>query len=161
MTHSSSLSIVEADLHDAGHAGALVDIIDSYARGPGGQNAPLAEEARIRMAEGLREHPAYWVLLAFWEGEAVGAAVCFFGFSTFAGRPFLNLHDFAVRPDFRGRGIGSALLDAMERRARERGCCKITLEVHDTNHAAKALYARRGFGSWTTPTWFVSRPLES
>ena len=59
----------------------------------------------------------------------------------------------------RGRGVGQGLLDALEERARERGCCKISLEVHDTNTRAKALYRRRGFGPWEVPTWFVTKPL--
>ncbi len=155
----NALSVTPADLRRPDHAAALVEIIDSYARGPGGQNAPLSPQARQDMAAGLLEQPHSLVLLA-WDGEeGVGAAVCFFGFSTFAARPLLNLHDFAVRPEWRGRGVGSALLDAVEERARARGCCKITLEVHDTNDRAKALYERRGFGPWDAPTWSVSRPL--
>ena len=85
--------------------------------------------------------------------------MCFWGFSTFAAQPLLNLHDFAVLPEARGRGVGQRLLAEIERRARARGCCKITLEVHDSNERAKALYRREGFGPWTTPTLFVSKPL--
>ena len=61
--------------------------------------------------------------------------------------------------DRRGEGIGSRLLDELERRARERGCCKITLEVHDANVDAKRLYERSGFGPWDEPTLFVTKPL--
>jgi len=49
--------IREADLLDPDHASATVEIIDSYARGAGGQNAPLSELARANMAKGLSEHP--------------------------------------------------------------------------------------------------------
>lgn len=154
-----ALRIRAIDFDDAGQTGALVELLDAYAREPGGQNAPLSESARRNLASGLAAHPACFALLAFDGDRAVGAAVCFWGFSTFAGRPLLNLHDFAVRPGFRGRGVGQALLDELERRARERGCCKITLEVHDTNDRAKALYRRRGFGPWSEPTWFVAKPL--
>ena len=153
------LSIREADLDDAGHAAALVEIVDSYARGPGGGNQPLDAAARSNLAKGLREHGAAFALLA-WAGEkAVGAAVCFWGFSSFAGRPSLNLHDFAVLPDLRGRGVGQALLREVERRARERGCCKITLEVHETNTHARRLYEREGFRPWSPATLFVTKPL--
>ncbi len=152
--------IREADLDDPGHARALVAIIDSYARGPGGQNAPISAEARERMAAGLAAHPAAFVLLAFESDEIVGAAVCVWGFSTFTGRPSLNIHDLAVLPDFRGRGIGHALLAEAERRARERDSAKLTLEVHDSNAGAKRLYERFGFGPWEPPTLFVSKPLS-
>jgi ribosomal protein S18 acetylase RimI-like enzyme len=154
-----TVAIREADLGDPAQGAALVEIVDSYARGPGGQGAPLTEAARANLVKGLVEHPAAFVLLAFAGGRAVGAAVCVWGFSTFAGRPFVNVHDLAVLPDFQGRGVGSALLEQVERRARERGCCKLTLEVHDTNRGAKRLYERFGFGPWVEPQLYVTKRL--
>ncbi len=153
------VAIREARLQDPGEGAALVEIIDSYARGPGGQGAPLSAEARATLVSGLLAHPATMTLLAFAGERAVGAAVCIWGFSTFAGRPMLNVHDLAVLPDCQGRGIGRRLLAEVERRARERGCCKLTLEVHATNAGAKRLYQRVGFGPWDSPTLFVSKPL--
>ena len=159
MSRDALLEIRGADLGDRAQADALFEILDAYAREPGGQSAPLGAEARANLARGLREHPTAFVLLAFDGTRAVGAAVCFVGFSTFAGKPFVNLHDLAVLPSHRGRGIGSQLLAEVERRARERGACKVTLEVHDTNHGAKRLYEATGFGSWTSPTLFVTKRL--
>jgi ribosomal protein S18 acetylase RimI-like enzyme len=153
------IEIRSADLGDPTQASALVEILDAYAREPNGQSAPLPAEARANLAAGLRAHPTAFVLLAFESARAVGAAVCFVGFSTFAGKPLVNLHDLAVLPSHRGRGIGSLLLAEVERRARERGACKVTLEVHDTNHGAKRLYEATGFGSWTAPTLFVTKRL--
>ncbi|HPG27479.1 MAG TPA: GNAT family N-acetyltransferase [Myxococcota bacterium] len=154
-----TIAVREADLADPDEARALVEILDSYARGPGGQGAPLDAHARANLAKGLLEHPMAEVFLAFLDGQAVGAAVCVFSFSTFAGRPSVNVHDLAVLPAFQNRGIGSALLDRVEQAARARGCCKITLEVHDSNTGAKRLYERAGFGPWATPTWFVTKGL--
>jgi ribosomal protein S18 acetylase RimI-like enzyme len=153
------LRIEAADLEDAAHASALVEIIDSYAGEAGGRNAPLTPEACAAVAKGLVEHPPAFVLLAFAGSRPVGAAVCLWGFSTFAGRPLVNVHDLAVLPEHRGRGIGRRLLAEVERRARARGCCKITLEVHDTNEGAKRLYREVGFEGWSSPTWFVTKPL--
>jgi ribosomal protein S18 acetylase RimI-like enzyme len=149
--------IRDADLDDPRDADALFAILDAYARGPGGQNAPLGEDARVALVPGLRANPQTFALLACVGSEAVGAAVCFFGFSTFAGRPFLNVHDLAVLPAHRGRGLGRALLDEAERRARARDCCKMTLEVHDTNSGAKKLYREFGFAGWDSPTLFVTK----
>jgi len=90
------------------------------------------------------------VILLAWAGETpVGIAVCFRGFSTFAARPNLNLHDVAVRPDHRGRGVGRGLLQAVEARARALGCCKLTLEVLTGNGPALQAYTRFGFKPYT------------
>ncbi len=159
MPATAKLEIREADLADAGEAAAVVALIDSYARGPGGQSAPLSASARERLVPGLRSHPAALTLMAFADDRPVGLAVCIWGFSTFAGRPFLNVHDLVVAEAERGRGVGRALLDEAERRARERDGCKLTLEVHDTNEGAKRLYRSVGFGPWETPTLYVTKPL--
>jgi len=148
-----------ADLSDGGEARALAGILDSYARGPGGQGSPLPPEAHENLASGLLNQTAAFVLLGYHKDQAVGAAVCFWGFSTFAGKPSINIHDLAVLPSFQGRGIGSSLLAEVEKHARARGCCKITLEVHDSNEGAKKLYRATGFGPWDTPTFFVSKSL--
>jgi ribosomal protein S18 acetylase RimI-like enzyme len=149
----------DADLLDPDQARALVEIIDGYARGPGGQNAPLSDRARDALAPGLRAHPAAFALLAWRDGVAVGAAVCVWGFSTFTGRPSLNVHDLAVRTEHRGRGVGRLLLEEIERRARARGSSKLTLEVHASNEGAIRLYRRFGFGPWDAATLFVTKPL--
>ena len=155
----SEVAIRGADLGDPAQASALVEILDAYAREPNGQSAPLPGEARANLAAGLLAHPTAFVLLAYDGARAVGAAVCFEGFSTFAGKPLVNLHDLAVLPSHRGRGIGSLLLAEVERHARERGACKVTLEVRDTNHGAKRLYEATGFGPWRGHTLFVSKRI--
>jgi ribosomal protein S18 acetylase RimI-like enzyme len=153
------LSIKEADLSDPEHASATVEIIDSYARGPGGQNAKLSDLARTNMVKGLSDHPMATVFLAFVDDRAVGVAVSVWSFSTFAGKPSVNVHDLAVLPDFQSQGIGRALLDRVEEEARARDCCKVTLEVHDSNSGAKRLYRNSGFGPWDPITLFVTKAL--
>ncbi|MDD5656627.1 MAG: ribosomal protein S18-alanine N-acetyltransferase [Elusimicrobia bacterium] len=54
--------------------------------------------------------------------------------------------DVAVRPPDRGRGIATALLEALARRARQAGCAKLSLEVDERNLAALALYRKAGYG---------------
>ena len=69
----------------------------------------------------------------------------FVGFSTFAASPLINIHDLHVEPEWRRQGVARLLLEAVEARARELGCSKLTLEVQEHNRAALALYARAGF----------------
>jgi GNAT superfamily N-acetyltransferase len=159
-----AVRIAEAELENPQHAAAILAVLDSYASDPIGGGRPLSAEVREQLLPGLRRHPTSVVLLAFDGDEPVGIATCFFGFSTFAARPLLNVHDLAVVPSRRGDGIGSALLAAAEARARAAGCCKLTLEVQDDNHRARAVYARFGFtdyvlGGEPVPTRFLTKTL--
>lgn len=153
------IQIVEADLDNEAHGEALIHLIDSYARGPGGQSAPLPADAIERMIPSLRRHPSKLILLAIAGDTFAGVAVCYWLFSTFAGKPFLNVHDLSVAPEYRNCGIGTHLLGEAERRARNAGCSKLTLEVHAMNTAAQRLYERVGFGPWSEPSLYVAKPL--
>jgi len=130
-----------------------------------GGGAPLDPEVRRRLVPALQEQANALVLLAFEEGVVAGIATCFFGFSTFAARPLLNVHDLAVLPASRGRGIGRALLVAAEERAHARNCAKLTLEVREDNARARGLYHELGFrdlelAGATYRTLFLAKPLR-
>jgi ribosomal protein S18 acetylase RimI-like enzyme len=157
------IEIREADFANAADAAGIVAVLDSYASDPLGGGQPLSGEVRERLVPTLQTHPNTLVLLAWSDDEPVGLAVCFYGLSTFQARPLLNVHDLAVTPGYRGRGIGRNLLTGAETRARERGCCKLTLEVQDDNLAALGLYESFGFGDVvygeSGPTRFLSKPL--
>ncbi|MEM9174939.1 MAG: GNAT family N-acetyltransferase [Myxococcota bacterium] len=160
MDADDTVEVFEADLSDAHHVDRLFTILDAYARGPGGQNAPLSEQARAALGPGLRDHPMAFVLFGRRQGEIVGAAVCVWSFSTFAGRPSVNLHDFSVLPEAQGRGVGTVLLGELERRARERNAANLTLEVVGTNEGAQRLYERYGFTHDEPPTYFMTKRLD-
>jgi GNAT superfamily N-acetyltransferase len=140
-----AVEIVVANLHDATHAEAVVKLIDAYARDPMGNGTPLPEDVRGNLIAGLREHPTTVIFLAYAENQPVGIAVCFRGFSTFAARPLINIHDLAVLPTHRCQGIGRKLLERVEQQARQTGCCKVTLEVQERNQRARQVYESLGF----------------
>lgn len=154
-----NITVREATLSDPEDAAAIVELIDGYARGAGGQSRALTAEARDRMIPGLEEHPAALVLLGCMGEERAGVAVCFWGFSTFTGHPFVNIHDLAVAPEYQRRGVGRAIISEVFEQARTRGSSKVTLEVHDSNEGAKSLYSSMGFGPWNPVTLSVSRHL--
>ncbi len=137
--------IVEADLHNAQHQDAILRLLDEYSQEPIISGKPLAASVRSELLAGLQRHPTTEVLLAYVDDQAVGIAICFMGFSTFAAKPLLNLHDLAVAADFRGQGIGRRLLEAVEQKAKQLACCKVTLEVHEDNAAARSAYQAAGF----------------
>jgi ribosomal protein S18 acetylase RimI-like enzyme len=144
----NELEIVQADLSDAEHAAAVVAMVDAYSRDPMGAGAPLRADVREALIPRLRAHPGTVVFLAMRAHEPVGVAVCFTGFSTFAARPLLNVHDLGVVGARRGEGVGRLLLEAAEAFARARGFCKLTLEVVEHNTRALGLYESFGFTSY-------------
>jgi GNAT superfamily N-acetyltransferase len=137
--------VFEADLARPDHQKATELLLNAYAMDPMGDGKPLSESARRDLVPGLRQHPTTMVFLAQLADQWVGLAICFRGFSTFAARPLVNISDYFVVPAHRGHGIGRQLLAAIEQRARELECCKLTLEVQENNYRAKSVYAAAGF----------------
>jgi ribosomal protein S18 acetylase RimI-like enzyme len=157
--------IVEAELDRAEHQRAVVELTAAYALDVMGNGAPLPPQVLEQLVPGLRAHPTTLVLLAYVGDAAVGIATCFLGFSTFAARSLVNVHDLAVLPEYRGQGIGRALLAAVERVARERGCVKVTLEVQENNRRARRVYEAAGFSQATYAestggALFYAKPLQ-
>ena len=112
-----------------------------------GDGKPLAANVRATLIDALRKHPTTIVFLAFEGDLPVGIAVCFRAFSTFAAKPIINIHDLHVLASHQRRGIGQALIRAVEDKARSIGAGKISLEVLQTNHRARKTYAAAGFSS--------------
>lgn len=154
----STINITEADLSSKKHTDAILALTNQYAGDPMGQNAPLAEAAFNRLTERLKAFPLYLGVIAWTEGKPAGLANCFYGFSTFNAARVLNIHDLMVVKEFRGRGIGKALLGFAEEKAREQNCSKITLEVREDNRA-KTLYEREGFSHGQPAMYFMSKEL--
>lgn len=159
-----NITIIEAHLANPRHQEAIVTLLNAYARDAMGTGQDLPADVRARLIPGLQQHPTTLVFLAFEAQKPVGIAVCFQGFSTFAARPLLNIHDLAVLPDYRRHGVGRRLLEAVEARGRALECCKLTLEVREDNERAQRLYRDVGFSDVQfTPGvvrhWFLQKRL--
>jgi ribosomal protein S18 acetylase RimI-like enzyme len=144
------IQIIEADFDNPRHQADLVSMLDAYAQDPMGGGQPMDEDVKARLVPGLKAHPAAYTFLAYRGdpdkgGEAAGIANCFLGFSTFAARPLINIHDLAVAPTARRMGVGRKLLDAVKAKAETLGCCAVTLEVREDNAGAQKLYGSYGF----------------
>lgn len=93
------------------------------------------------------------VLIGEFKGRSVGFALFFHTFSTFLARPGIYLEDLFVRPEWRGRGFGRALLAQLAALALERGCGRLEWAVLDWNEPAIRFYRRLGavpLEEWTT-----------
>ena len=153
------MQTILADLKNADHARAIVELLDMYCRDEFGDAQPLSEFARQNLIPGLIEHGGARVFLAYNDRQPVGLAICLKGFSSFKARALLNVHDLAVSPAHRGQGVGRALLNAIEAEARRMGGCKLTLEVRSDNALAQSVYERFGFRPSQPQTWFWSKEL--
>ena len=143
-----ALRVVAVDLENKAISTAWLDLLDHYAHDPMGGGTGLSGYAKAHLVSQLKDLPNFHGALAFAGDEAVGLINCFAGFSTFAAKPLLNIHDIVTRDDRRGQGVGQALLQWAEQRARELGCCKLTLEVLSNNTRAMAAYERAGFAPY-------------
>ncbi|OYT91487.1 MAG: GNAT family N-acetyltransferase [Burkholderiales bacterium PBB3] len=145
------IRVVRADYANRTHAAALVALLHAYALDPMGGGEGLSDFAKTALVPALAARPQAFSVLAFAgadDGTPVGLVNCIEGFSTFACKPLVNVHDVAVLSGYRGQRIGERMLELVEVLARERGACKLTLEVLSGNGGAVKLYERVGFGGY-------------
>ena len=142
------LTIIQADLQLPRHAHDLLFLLNTYACDPMGGGEPLSTYAQAHLIPALQQRTNVRGILAYQDEQPAGFAICIEGFSTFACKPLLNIHDFAVHPDFRGLGIAKQMLIFISDYAQTQGYCKITLEVLQGNAPAHALYVDQGFASY-------------
>jgi ribosomal protein S18 acetylase RimI-like enzyme len=142
------LHICRADYANPVHAGAIVLLLDAYARDPAGGGEALGDFAKTHLVGELAARPQAYSVLAFEGTQPVGLINCIEGFSTFACKPLVNVHDVAVLARYRGQRVAEQMLALAEQIARKRGACKMTLEVLQGNRSAIRLYERVGFAGY-------------
>jgi GNAT superfamily N-acetyltransferase len=122
----------------------FIRALAAYEREP---DAVTATEADL-LRDGFGPEPYYHCLIAEQDGpdgtRAAGFAFYFFNYSTWIGRPGLYLEDLFVHPEFRGLGIGKALLARVAAIAVEKNCPRLQWEVLDWNTPAIDFYAAMG-----------------
>jgi GNAT superfamily N-acetyltransferase len=133
---------------------AVLEMIRGLAEYEGLSKLCVASEADLADAL-FGPHPAAEVLLGLENAEPVAFALFFHNFSTFLGRKGLYLEDLFVRPDYRGRGYGRALLVRLARMAMEQRCGRFEWAVLDWNAQAIAFY--ESLGAVLLPDWRISR----
>ncbi|KQN48872.1 GNAT family acetyltransferase [Pseudomonas sp. Leaf48] len=143
----AEILVLQASYSNPVHAEAIGLVLNSYAEDPMGGGHSLSATVLEHLPEELAKRAHAFSVLAFVGGEPAGLVNCFEGFSTFACRPLVNVHDVAVVPKFRGLGLSQRMLHKVEEIARQRGCCKITLEVLEGNAVAQASYGKFGFAA--------------
>jgi GNAT superfamily N-acetyltransferase len=119
---------------------AFIQALAAYERAP---HAVTATEADL-LRDGFGPNPFYFCLIAESDGHPAGFALYFFDYSTWLGRPGLYLEDLFVHPQFRGLGIGKALLGRVAAIAVDNKCPRLQWEVLDWNTPAIDFYTAMG-----------------
>ncbi len=134
------LSIRKAVSQDIPVILSFIHELAEYEREP---KAVHPTEADLRR-DGFSSSPKFRVIISEWNGEPVGMAFFFHHYSTWQGRAGIYLEDLFVRPQFRGKGIGKALMVHLARIALDESLYGIRWEVLDWNALAIEAYQRQG-----------------
>jgi len=135
-----AIAIRSATAADAPQILAFIQALAAYEREP---DAVAATQADL-LRDGFGPKPFYFCLIAESDGRPAGFALYFFNYSTWLGRPGLYLEDLFVPAEFRGLGIGKALLQQVAAIAVEKGCRRLQWEVLDWNTPAIDFYTAMG-----------------
>lgn len=100
-------------------------------------------------------NPRVFCDIAEWDGVPAGFALWFYNFSTFRGRHGIYLEDLFVRPAFRGKGLGRALLQHLAKRAVAEDCARVEWSVLDWNEPSIKFY--ESLGAIAMEEWTVFR----
>ena len=119
---------------------AFVKELAEYEREP---NAVVATEDDLRR-DGFGSDPKFQVVIAEWDGEPAGMALFFYNYSTWQGRRGLYIEDLYVRPRFRKKGIGKALMAYLAKTAIAEKCYGMKWEVLEWNKPAIDVYESLG-----------------
>ena len=133
------------DYTDASEASEMVNLLNHYACDPMGGAKALPQKVQDTLVDELKKRPTFKSAIAWVDGSPAALVNFAEGFSTFAAKPLVNVHDLVVHADFRGQGLSHKLLEFVKQEAAALGCCKLTLEVLSENEIAKNSYAKFGF----------------
>lgn len=147
----NTINIRPATVADVSIILQLIRDLATYERAP--NEVTATEEQLTKVLFGSK--PAAEVLLVFEKDVPVGFAVFFHNFSTWLGQPGLYLEDLFVKPEFRGKGYGRALLVKLAEIARERGCGRMEWAVLNWNEPAIQFYKK--LGAQSLDEWRIFR----
>lgn len=143
-----NIEICLADFHNEKHAQDVLFLLSHYALDPMGGGESLSRYVQDNLIEKMRDSAIVFSILCYVDGKPAGLMNCIEGFSTFACKPVINLHDCVVLKEFRGLNLSVKMMNKLEEVAIEKGACKLTLEVLEGNKVAQNAYLKSGFAGY-------------
>lgn len=137
------MSDIQIRLATRADKASLLHLIDAHADFEA-MERPTAEARERLMSDGFGDHRRFSAFLASLDGEDVGYAITYEGYSSFLARPTLYLEDIFVYEAARGRGFGGTMFQFLVEEAVDRGCARMEWMVVDWNDNAIGFYERRG-----------------
>ncbi len=145
------MSGISIQLPGSGDSDTVVNLLVEQMR----EHRVQADPARLRevIAGVIADDRCGFILVAKDDGTVVGVAYVAEILSIEHGGRVGWLEELYVSPDRRGKGIGTALLEAVLNRAQQTGLVAIDLEVDVNHRRAESLYRRAGFHSLPRSRW--------
>lgn len=161
-----NIELITADYSNLQQGQDITYLLEDYAADQMGGGKSLTTFVKQNLVKELSKIPHATTLICYVEKQPSGLLNCFEGFSTFKCQPLINIHDVMVLKEFRGLGISQLLLNKVEEIARNKNCCKITLEVLEGNEIAKNAYRKFGFEGYALDpamgnAMFWEKPLSN
>lgn len=123
---------------------AFIRDLATYEREPDAVCATEADLLRDGFPAGFGATPRFHCLIAEWDSTPAGFALYFHNYSTWRGHTGIHVEDLFVRPEYRGKGIGKALLALIAAIAVEKGCHRLQWDVLEWNTPAIGFYEQMG-----------------
>lgn len=143
-----NIEVSLVDYSSEQHSADLIHLLSCYALDPMGGGVALSTYVVENLVTELLKLPHAMSVICYVDGKPASLVNCFEGFSTFKCKPLINIHDVIVLDDFRGLGLSQRMLEKVEEIAKDKGCCKMTLEVLEGNKAAQNAYLKYGFEAY-------------
>ena len=154
------MKLIQVNLADKRHCDAVIDLLNHYMLDEMGIGEAMPQGLDTTILEGLKKHQAYLGFLVEVDNRFAALANCNLNFSTWKAKPLINIHDLIVSPDFRKMGVGLFLLKGIENYAKEKGYCRINLEVRQDNYKAQNLYKKAGFKECDPNNYFWENRID-
>lgn len=150
----------KCDLNDSQDCQSLHILFEQYMLDPMGDADTLEINQQEKLIEELAKRPYASIFFVLLDNKIAGFSTLFELFSTFKVMPYLYIHDFVIDKSCRGKGLGKIFMEFIVNLAKEKGCCKIALEVREDNAAAKLIYAKAGFVECEPSMHFWTKKLD-